>query len=58
MSLELEWKAFFSTNVWCNSKNEGIVWKHICTYVLFQWQMVDEPSCALCKFILLKYEER
>jgi hypothetical protein len=56
MSLELEWKVLFSTNVWCNSKNEGIVWK--CTYVLFQWQMVEEPSCALCKFILFKYEEK
>jgi hypothetical protein len=45
------------TNVWCNNKNEGVVWKRICTCVLFQWQMVEEPY-AFCKFILLKYEER
>ncbi len=44
--------------MWCNSKIEGVVWKCIYICVLFQWQMVEEPSCALCEFILLKYEER
>jgi hypothetical protein len=56
-SLELEWEALFWRGVLCNSKEEGIVWKCICIYVLSQWKMVEEPSCALCKFILLKNEE-
>jgi len=46
---KLSWKG-----VWCNSRKEGIVWKCICIYVLFQWKMVEKPSCVLCKFILLK----
>jgi hypothetical protein len=34
-----------------------LVWKCICTCVLSQWKMVEKPSCVLCEFILLEYEE-
>ncbi len=40
--LELEWKTLLE-NVWCNIRKEGIVWKCICTCVLSQWKMVEEP---------------
>jgi hypothetical protein len=50
-----KWKALFWRGVCCNIREEGIVWKYICTCVLFQWKMVEEPSCAL--FILLKNDE-
>ncbi len=43
--------------MWCNIRDEGVVWKYICTCVLFQWKMVEELSCALCGFIILKNEE-
>ncbi len=44
--------------VWYNTKKQGVVWKCICTCALSQWKMVEELSCVLCEFILLKYEER
>ncbi len=47
----------FLTNAWYNSKKESVVWKCICIYVLSQCKIVEEPSCALCEFILLEYEE-
>jgi hypothetical protein len=53
----VEWKALSWKDVWCNIKEEEIVWKYICTYVLFQWKMVEELSCVLCEFIILKSEE-
>jgi hypothetical protein len=57
-NLELEQKTMSWKGVWCNTKEEGVVWKCICTCALFQWKMVEEPSCVLCEFIPLKYEER
>jgi hypothetical protein len=42
--------------VWCNIKEEAVVWKCICTCALSQRKMVEEPSCVLWEFILLKYE--
>jgi len=38
-------------------REEGVVWKCICTCVFSQWKMVEKPSCVLCVFILLKNEE-
>jgi hypothetical protein len=47
---ELSWRG-----VWCNIKEEGIIWK--CTCMLFQWKVVEKLSCVLREFILLEYEE-
>jgi hypothetical protein len=51
------WNGKLSLGEMCNTRKEGVVWKYICTYVLFQWKMVEEPSCVLCEFILLKNED-
>jgi len=43
--------------VWSDIREEGVVWKCICTCLLSQWKMVEKPSCVLCEFILLKNEK-